>query len=99
MGSRYGENVSEQGRMHARGLLGAADASSRRCARNADAVNLQRLFCTALERAPQCDGNAVYHFAARGFGGRHALNLSPRQLKEVIQVAHTNVGSVAPLGV
>ena len=53
MGSRYGENVSEQGRMHARGLLGAADASSRRCARNADAVNLQRLFCTALERVRQ----------------------------------------------
>ncbi len=37
-------------------------------------------------------------FAVRGFGGRHALNMSPRQLKEVIQVAHTNVGSVAPLG-
>jgi hypothetical protein len=35
---------------------------------------------------------------ARGFGGRHALTTSPRQLKEVIQVAHTNVGSVAPLG-
>jgi hypothetical protein len=35
---------------------------------------------------------------ARGFGGRHALATSPRQLKEVIQVAHTNVGSVAPLG-
>ena len=38
-------------------------------------------------------------FEARGFGGRHAPTLSPRQLKEVIQVAHTNVGSVAPLGV
>lgn len=37
-------------------------------------------------------------FWARGFGGRHALSISPRQLKEVIQVAHTNVGSVAPLG-
>jgi hypothetical protein len=35
---------------------------------------------------------------ARGFGGRHALSISPRQLKEVIQVAHINVGSVAPLG-
>ena len=35
---------------------------------------------------------------ARGSGGRRALNLSPRQLKEVIQVAHINVGSVAPLG-
>jgi len=35
---------------------------------------------------------------ARGFGGRHAPTLSPRQLKEVIQVAHTNVGSVASLG-
>jgi len=38
-------------------------------------------------------------FEARGFGGRHASMTSPRQLKEVIQVAHTNVGSVAPLGV
>jgi hypothetical protein len=38
-------------------------------------------------------------FEARGFGGRHALTMSPRQLKEVIQVAHSNVGSVAPLGV
>ena len=35
---------------------------------------------------------------ARGFGGRRAPTVSPRQLKEVIQVAHTNVGSVAPLG-
>ena len=35
---------------------------------------------------------------ARGFGGRHALTMSPRQLKEVIQVAHINVGSVASLG-
>jgi hypothetical protein len=34
---------------------------------------------------------------ARGFGGRHAPMMSPRQLKEVIQVAHTNVGSVASL--
>ena len=48
--------------------------------------------------APQSERYVVYHFAARGFGGRHALNMSPRQLKEVIQVAHTNVGSVAPLG-
>ena len=35
---------------------------------------------------------------ARGFGGRHAPMMSPRQLKEVIQVAHINVGSVASLG-
>ena len=35
---------------------------------------------------------------ARGFGGRHAPTVSSRQLKEVIQVAHLNVGSVAPLG-
>jgi hypothetical protein len=39
-----------------------------------------------------------YLFGARGFGGRHAPMMSPRQLKEVIQVAHTNVGSVATLG-
>jgi hypothetical protein len=39
-----------------------------------------------------------YLFEARGFGGRHAPMMSPRQLKEVIQVAHTNVGSVASLG-
>jgi hypothetical protein len=37
-------------------------------------------------------------FGARGFGGRHASMMSPRQLKEVIQVAHINVGSVASLG-
>ena len=37
-------------------------------------------------------------FGGRGFGGRHAPIVSPRQLKEVIQVAHTNVGSVASLG-
>ena len=37
-------------------------------------------------------------FGARGFGGRHASTMSPRQLKEVIQVTHTNVGSVASLG-
>jgi hypothetical protein len=37
-------------------------------------------------------------FAARGFGGRHARMISPRQLKEVIQVAHIVVGSVASLG-
>jgi hypothetical protein len=39
-----------------------------------------------------------YQFVARGFGGRHARMTSPRQLKEVIQVAHINVGSVAPRG-
>jgi hypothetical protein len=37
-------------------------------------------------------------FGARGFGGRHAPTSRPQQLKEVIQVAHTNVGSVASLG-
>ncbi len=35
---------------------------------------------------------------ARGLGGRPAPMMSPQQLKEVIQVAHTNVGSVASLG-
>jgi hypothetical protein len=33
----------------------------------------------------------------RGFGGRPAPAMSPRQLKEVIQVAHIYVGSVASL--
>jgi hypothetical protein len=37
-------------------------------------------------------------FGARGFGGWRALIVSPLQLKEVIQVAHTNVGSIAPQG-
>jgi hypothetical protein len=37
-------------------------------------------------------------FAARGFGGWHAPTISPRQLKEVIQVTHIEVGSVASLG-
>ena len=36
---------------------------------------------------------------ARGFGGRHASAISPRQLKEVIPVANLNVGSIATLGV
>jgi hypothetical protein len=40
----------------------------------------------------------AYEFEARGFGGRRASSISPLQLKEVIQVAHTNVGSVASLG-
>jgi hypothetical protein len=48
--------------------------------------------------APQFEAFFGYRFGARGFGGRHAPAISPRQLKEVIQVAHTNVGSVAPLG-
>ena len=39
-----------------------------------------------------------YKLVARGFGGRHAPMMSPRQLKEVIQVVHTNVGSIATLG-
>lgn len=34
-----------------------------------------------------------------GFSGRHALTISPRQLKEVIQVAHLKIGSVASLDV
>jgi hypothetical protein len=34
----------------------------------------------------------------RGFGGRHAPMMSPRQPKEVIQVAHLSVGSIASLG-
>ena len=34
----------------------------------------------------------------RGFGGRHAPMMSPRQPKEVIHVAHINVGSIASLG-
>ena len=42
--------------------------------------------------------NLDYQFGARGFGGRHALTSRPRQLKEVIQVVHSNVGSVASLG-
>ena len=37
-------------------------------------------------------------FGARGFGGRRASTVSPRQLKEVIQVTHIEVGSVASLG-
>src|SRR5450432_1831720 len=48
--------------------------------------------------ASQSRSSSIYHFGARGFGGRHAPTMSPRQLKEVIQVAHINVGSVASLG-
>jgi hypothetical protein len=49
-------------------------------------------------RAPQSRSFLEHLFVARGFGGRHAPMMSPQQLKEVIQVAHTNVGSVAPRG-
>ena len=49
-----------------------------------------------------CTGGAIKFLRisiwARGFGGRHASTSRPRQLKEVIQVAHTIVGSVASLG-
>jgi hypothetical protein len=48
--------------------------------------------------APQSRSSLGYQFEARGFGGRRVPTISPRQLKEVIQVAHTNVGSVASLG-
>jgi hypothetical protein len=47
---------------------------------------------------PQSRSSLAYEFGARGFGGRHASSISPLQLKEVIHVAHTNVGSVASLG-
>jgi hypothetical protein len=49
-------------------------------------------------QASQSRSFSVYQFAVRGFGGRHAPTMSPRQLKEVIQVTHINVGSVASLG-
>jgi hypothetical protein len=48
--------------------------------------------------APQSRSSLEYEFGARGFGGRRAPTMSPQQTKEVIQVAHTNVGSVASLG-
>jgi hypothetical protein len=35
---------------------------------------------------------------ARGFGGRHALDLAHGNCKEVIQMSKLNVGSVASLG-
>jgi hypothetical protein len=40
-----------------------------------------------------------YKDLKRGFGGRHARMNSPRQLKEVIQMVHINVGSIATPGV
>src|SRR6185437_5756805 len=40
---------------------------------------------------------AYYRSRRRSFGGRCAPTTSPRQLKEVIQVAHSHVGSVAIL--
>jgi len=57
---------------------------------NSEAARLEVFTRAAIE--VEC------RFEARGFGGRHAPTMSPRQLKEVIQVAHTNVGSVASLG-
>jgi hypothetical protein len=35
--------------------------------------------------ASQSRSFLAYQIGARGFGGRHALTISPRQLKEVIQ--------------
>ena len=49
-------------------------------------------------RLPQ-SWKSWYKDLKRGFGGRHAQLGSPRQLKEVIQMVHTNVGSIATLGV
>jgi len=53
----------------------------------------------ALKSFTRASIRLVYtNFLARGFGGRCAPTISPQQLKEVIQVAHTSVGSVASLG-
>jgi hypothetical protein len=48
--------------------------------------------------APQSKAFLWISFEARGFGGWRAPTISPRQLKEVIQVTHIEVGSVASLG-
>jgi hypothetical protein len=48
--------------------------------------------------APQSRSFLGHELMARGLGGRLALVMSPRLVKEVIQVAHKNVGSVASLG-
>jgi hypothetical protein len=53
-------------------------------------VRLPRALKSLL--ASQSRSFLEYLFWARGFGGRHAPMMSPQQLKEVIQVAHTNVG-------
>ena len=47
---------------------------------------------------PQLRSFLEYELGARGLGGRLVPTTSPWQLKEVIQVAHKNVGSVASLG-
>jgi hypothetical protein len=47
---------------------------------------------------PQHRSFLEYQFGARGLGGRLVPTISPWQLKEVIQVTHKNVGSVASLG-
>jgi hypothetical protein len=55
-------------------------------------VGLGRLTRRRPARTGCPKGPARRRMLERGFGGRHAPKMSPPQLKEVIQVAHTNVG-------
>ena len=48
--------------------------------------------------APQSRSFLVYHFLGAWLRWAARAELSPRQLKEVIQVAYLNVGLVASLG-
>jgi hypothetical protein len=78
------------------GYVAARRAPARRAGRSfrscTRATSLEVFTCAAIEFI------LVHKNEARGFGGRHAPTISPQQLKEVIQMAHTNVGSVASLG-
>jgi hypothetical protein len=61
----------------------------------------RKLALTSPRRSRLYSGRDAGHACcneAQSFGGRRAPVMSPQQLKEVIQVAHTNVGSVASLG-
>jgi hypothetical protein len=61
-------------------------------------VGLARLTRRRRARTGCPNSRARRRILARGFGGRHAPMMSPRQLKEAIQVAHVIVGSVASEG-
>jgi hypothetical protein len=80
----------------------AAEFSSHRIPGNGEERDVLLIFDLCARSRPllaqQSRSFLAYEFGGRGFGGRRASMMSPRQLKEVIQVAYRNVGSVASLG-
>jgi hypothetical protein len=83
----------------ARGKRGEIDHLNSLIARRGEAQTTRDCRYTLKSLlGPQSRAFCGYLIGARGFGGRHAPTKSPRQLKEVIQVTHIEVGSVASWG-